>query len=288
MSELKEVCRNFTASFCINGHFVFYAGQSYLSALALGYKSIVKCFVNQLKCIKEEGLTRIGEVPCLMGEFGIPMDMDQGRAFVSGDYSAHEKALNANYIAMEENLLNCTLWTYVSDNSHKWGDNWNGEDLSVVTRGNLNNGSGENSSTAMRPPENSDHAMAPGSESSGSAGEGLMGRVQNAFVRPYAMKTSGIPLSMQFDMNKVIFRYYFHNDRYAPVAGHETVIFVPEIHFGSDPDQLKIIVSDGTYTCHLDKQLILYKHSDLVLKEHFIWISKKPHNRKQTSVCNIL
>ena len=60
--------------------------------------------------------------------------MDDKIAYSSGDYSSQIKAMDANMSALERNLLNFTLWTYCSDNCNKWGDQWNGEDLSLWSR----------------------------------------------------------------------------------------------------------------------------------------------------------
>ena len=57
--------------------------------------------------------------------------MDGKKAYVTGDYTSQIKAMDANMSALERNLLNFTLWTYCSDNCNKWGDQWNGEDLSL-------------------------------------------------------------------------------------------------------------------------------------------------------------
>lgn len=74
-----------------------------------------------------------------IGEIGIPYDMDGKAAYGyadnakgKGDYSSQQKALDASLNACDgANALNYTIWTYVTENSHEWGDNWNLEDLSL-------------------------------------------------------------------------------------------------------------------------------------------------------------
>lgn len=58
--------------------------------------------------------------------------MDKKRAYRDGDYTNQVRALDASLNACDgDNMLSYTIWNYCSDNSHKWGDLWNGEDLSI-------------------------------------------------------------------------------------------------------------------------------------------------------------
>ncbi|KAG0344567.1 hypothetical protein BG004_004358 [Podila humilis] len=105
---------------------------NYASAIKIGEKAIKECFRYQLACIKDEGQASIGYHPTLIGEIGIPYDMNSGRAYKpGGNYKDQVKAMDANMYALESNHLNFTLWNYAPDNSHMWGDLWNGEDLSL-------------------------------------------------------------------------------------------------------------------------------------------------------------
>lgn len=68
----------------------------------------------------------------MMGEIGIPYDLDKKKAYKDGDYSNQTRALDASLNACDgTNALNYSIWTYCPDNSHEYGDLWNGEDLSV-------------------------------------------------------------------------------------------------------------------------------------------------------------
>lgn len=107
--------------------------SSILSALSFGPRGVKDNFARQLGMIKSEGLAFIGDIPCLIGEIGIPFDMDNKSAYNNGNYSKQKLALDANMSALERNLLNFTLWNYCADNVNKWGDNWNGEDLSLIS-----------------------------------------------------------------------------------------------------------------------------------------------------------
>ena len=107
-----------------------------LGALSFGYGGIKNNFSRQLCLIKDEGTTYLGDTPCLIGEIGIPYDMDGKAAYKPGGaaYKKQILAMNANMTALERNLLNFTLWNYCPDNGHQWGDLWNGEDLSIWSK----------------------------------------------------------------------------------------------------------------------------------------------------------
>ncbi|KAF9199810.1 hypothetical protein BGZ49_010021 [Haplosporangium sp. Z 27] len=107
---------------------------NYAAAVKIGEKSIKECFRYQLECIKTEGQAAIGQHPTLIGEIGIPYDMNDGKSYKpNGNYKDQIKAMDANMYALESNHLNFTLWNYCPDNCHKWGDRWNGEDLSLFS-----------------------------------------------------------------------------------------------------------------------------------------------------------
>lgn len=111
---------------------------NYAAAVKIGEKAIKECFRNQLASIKEEGQQAIGQHPTLIGEIGIPYDLNDGKSYrANGNYKDQIKAMDANMYALESNHLNFTLWNYCPDNSHKWGDQWNGEDLSLWSKDDL-------------------------------------------------------------------------------------------------------------------------------------------------------
>lgn len=135
----------------------------FLRAFRVGEKAIRQCFVDQLETMRKEGYSHIGAYPCVMGEIGIPYDMDvvnnntvvdnnmfivcliacwqwllvlfnsikKGRIDIQSPDSSQNRALDANINALEKNLMNYTLWQYMPDNNQQWGDLWNGEDLSL-------------------------------------------------------------------------------------------------------------------------------------------------------------
>ncbi len=165
--------------------------------LVQGAEAVRQSFANQLAAVKDRGTTRMGGVPTLIGEFGIPFDMNGKKAYEDGDFSSQVQALDASYSAMEANLLNSTIWNYTPDNTNERGDKWNDEDLSIFSR---------------------DQQDDPADISSG-------GRALEAVVRPYARKTAGEPISMGFDLASRIFTFEFKHD---PSVSEPTEIFVPE------------------------------------------------------------
>ncbi|CAK7208701.1 hypothetical protein SCUCBS95973_000191 [Sporothrix curviconia] len=104
-------------------------------AIRVGETAIRNCFKDQLATLRQEGLDRVGDHPCILTEFGIPYDMDEKEAYRTGDYSSQSAAMDANHYGVEGALMEgYTLWVYMTQNDHKRGDQWNGEDLSIVSK----------------------------------------------------------------------------------------------------------------------------------------------------------
>lgn len=107
-----------------------------IKALRLGGKKVNKVISDQLGALATDANTDEPEeeqvaLPTLIGETGIPFNLDQGKAYRDGDYSNHVAALDAILSGCDDHLLNYTLWDYSAANTHAWGDHWNGEDLSI-------------------------------------------------------------------------------------------------------------------------------------------------------------
>ncbi|KAH6561401.1 hypothetical protein BASA83_002406 [Batrachochytrium salamandrivorans] len=125
--------------------------KNVLQASYFGMTGANRNYRNQIFNIVRAGTERVGLKPCLIGECGIPMDINEKAAFETGDYKHHTNFLDAVINAMEYNLVNFTLWNYNPHNDNAFGDHWNGEDFSIYSRTNSNAPSGENSRQNSRP-----------------------------------------------------------------------------------------------------------------------------------------
>lgn len=114
--------------------------SSVLGALRVGERAIRNCLREQLGMLKADAHDILGDpYPTLIGEIGVPFDMDGKRSYgldgsskYVGDYTQQTRALDCSLNGADgSNMINWTLWTYCPDNSHLWGDGWNLEDLSL-------------------------------------------------------------------------------------------------------------------------------------------------------------
>lgn len=112
--------------------------KSPVQAVKIGERAIRKSLQEQLGVLKDD-CKILGSYPTIIGEIGIPYDMDGKKAYgytdggkYRGDYTSQQKALDASLNATDgPNALSYTIWTYCTDSSHMWGDGWNLEDLSL-------------------------------------------------------------------------------------------------------------------------------------------------------------
>ena len=202
------------------------AVDSALMKVVFGRRAVRRSLSLQLARLKRQAAERIGEVPTLLAEFGVPFDMNGGASFHSGDFCRQAEALDRSFQAIEANLLDCTIWSYACDNTNARGDLWNGEDLSVFSR---------------------DQQADPSNVDSG-------GRALPALVRPYPRATAGEIVSMSFDMKSRAFELVFRHD---PRAGAPTEIFVPRLQY---PHGVRVEVSDGVWEEHPERQALEYRH----------------------------
>jgi hypothetical protein len=140
----------------------------------LGRKQLAAYFREQLGKGAAWTRERMGDIPALLGEFGLPFDMNGKRAYRTGNYRFHEEALGMYYDAIDAHLLHSTIWNYTAGNTHEGGDGWNGEDLSICFNGE--------------------------------------GRAAAGWLRPYPMATAGLPLALSWDRKRRVLSYRFRAD----------------------------------------------------------------------------
>jgi len=105
------------------------------------------------------------------------MDFNGGEAFQTGRWDRQISALDTTLRALDMALLSATLWNYSPDNSNRWGDGWNDEDLSIFSRDQTRDRS--------------------------DVYEG--GRALPAVIRPVAWRVAGEPLEMAYDLRTRVF-----------------------------------------------------------------------------------
>jgi hypothetical protein len=169
-----------------------------------------------------------GGAPTLIGEFGIPYDLDAGAAYWAwrdGDrgpapWAKHVAALDLMYNALDELLLHSTQWNYTASNRNdlRIGDGWNQEDLSIFS---------------------ADQRLDPADPDSG-------GRALEGFCRPFARRVQGRIRRMQFDRERRAFRLEYDAD---PTIGAPTEIYVPRLQF---PGGIEPRVDGGAADLHHD------------------------------------
>lgn len=190
-------------------------------------KRVRQVFKDQLQGIKSQSNNIFDGVPTLIGEFGIPYDMNGKKSFKSGNYKKHVDALTLYYELLDELQLHSTQWNYTADNNNEWGDLWNMEDLSIFSR---------------------DQQTDPDDINSGS-------RALEGFSRPYPMKTTGTPIKYNFrgTRTRKIFEFSYHND---PSLETSTQIYVPKHQFPHGPG---VLVLGAEY--HWEDQILHLKSS---------------------------
>lgn len=195
----------------------------------VGAQNVKRSFEEQLKTRREEADGAMGGVPVLIGEIGIPFDLNEKRAYKTGDFRAQIRAANASLNALEANLLSYTWWNYTPDNTNERGDQWNDEDLSLFSR---------------------DQQSDPDDVNSG-------GRALQAMVRPYAWATAGIPTRQRFDIDTGVFEFAFSHDDALDPAEAPTEIVVPAYCY---PEGYRVEITDGEYEIDHERGVLLYRH----------------------------
>lgn len=165
---------------------------------------------------------------------------------------AWDASLNA---ADGKNALNFTVWTYVPDNSHEYGDLWNGEDLSLWSADDLEkpseiesapattaaspvDSSAASSTTLIGSALNKFTSFSPDQISSGSFSASLIldgARAIDAICRPFAIAIVGQPIRADFNFYTSEYKLSVRvgADDKVP-QGVATEVYLPFIHYAAD------------------------------------------------------
>lgn len=238
---------------------------------SLGMRMIQKSYSRGISVAKKEA-SKIGTggVPVLIGETGIPFDMNAGdnktvffrqhqpkAAFDTGDFSACTNALCRSMCAMEEAQVSYTIWCYQPENTNKYGDGWNGEDLSLFSK----------------------DQVVPGDEDDLFAG----GRSLLAAIRPYPVKVAGDVIKFSFLLFSKARRFSLLFQADHSLETKETVIFLPRYHFPHGAS-IKVKKGGGSYEIDWDSQTLTYTHTDSSTKNHIV-VEKILAPRKKEVCC---
>lgn len=166
----------------------------------LGRAAVARSFRDQLASDVAFAREKMGGMPCLLGEFGLPFDMNGKYGYRTGDYRPHETALGMYYDAVDSLMLHSTIWNYTADNTVARGDGWNDEDLSIWSK-----------------------------ETGPKAIDG--------WRRPYPTAVAGTPLAFTWDRRARRFELRFRPaEPDSQAAAEPTVVYAPAACFGGAPE----------------------------------------------------
>lgn len=182
--------------------------------LRVGKHNVRKVISHQLGELAEDI-----RLPTLVGETGIPFNLDGSKAYKNGNYTNQVKALDTILSGCDDHILSYTIWAYSAINNHEWGDHWNGEDLSIYC-----------AETGSFP----DHHMLRGFR--GAA----------AWCRPYVQSLDGSPVAMTFNYKTSRFTLQVESDK----AG-QAAVYIPWLHYRKTDESkeldIQVTVSEGSY-----------------------------------------
>lgn len=208
-SHWYDVLTLFSKSF--NGEMALYLREM---SLVQGRAEVAAAFKNDIALYAQLSREVMGDIPTLIGEFGLAYDMNNKQAFRDGDYSLHELALTLYYDALDASLVHSTQWNYTPDNSNRWGDHWNEEDLSIYSP---------------------DQRTNPDDINSG-------GRAIRGFCRPYVPVAAGRLLRVHFDHATATFTAEIEVN---PAISAPTEVYVPLAWYANGA---QVEVSSGSAT----------------------------------------
>jgi len=225
-------------SLMLRRHLSFVTFDQTKEKIVLGRRQVEKQIKKDLARFQTQAKHLLGEMPVLIGETGIAYDMENKKAYKTGNFTVQIKAMDRLIRALDANFLNYTLWNYTADNSNEHGDGWNGEDLSIFSR---------------------DQQADPKDINSG-------GRALEALVRPWPRKIAGRPTRIRFNLKTREFRFSLRPDTDAA-----TEICIPQYPY---PHGYTVQVSGGSFQIDNAAHLV-YWHLEPENKVHTIRISPR-------------
>lgn len=150
--------------------------------------------LEKRKRMPRDAQERAVTLPLLVGEFGLPFDLNHKKMLQTGDYSRAVQAMSMYYSIFDVLEIGSMQWNYSVENSDELGDMWNRENLSIFAHG---------------------------------QGRGVQG-----FSRPFAPVVCGQRLLSKFADNRFTLRYLPHSANCAfPDPNACTIVYVPTAHF---------------------------------------------------------
>ncbi|CAD6919139.1 unnamed protein product [Tilletia laevis] len=185
-------------------------GMFFAQALYFGAKGPKRNYATQISNLIANAHLSLGRGPTLIGEVGIPFDINSHYAFKTSDYRVQSRLMDALIGAMESCWASFTLWNYYAQNTTEQG---NAEDFSFMTL----SGGAQDRLNKRR-----------------FAGQELYkhGRALDAVIRPCVVKIAGVPLSTSFQLESLSFNLVWANSFSWPLQ------LDPSSRAPSRPDQV--------------------------------------------------
>ncbi|KAG8708082.1 hypothetical protein FRC08_000114 [Ceratobasidium sp. 394] len=223
-------------------------GMFVLRALYWGHQGARDNYTLQIGNIVRAAYNSLSSArPVIIGECGIPMDMNNGEAFKSGDFEWHARMMDSLMTALERNLVGFTLWNYNPDNDDVHGDFWNGENFSWFSRCRADSSLPSDASSPLL--DQSSHALDTGA------------RLLPVIVRPYPAKVAGVPLSFSYEPRTGAFKFVYDTSANADLIGSkESEIFLPASLTRSRT--LLVSASGMEWTYDAARQTLFVVHQD--------------------------
>lgn len=206
----------------------------FTGAVRQGEEAIEQGYVEELVALKSASDALGGGAPTLIGECGIPYDLNDAESYArwaAGErgpevWAAQAAALDRMYNAFDHLLLSSTQWNYTASNRNDpmIGDGWNQEDLSIWS---------------------ADQVDDPADPDSG-------GRAVEGFSRPFVRAAQGTVLSQRFDRRTGVFEAVVEVDA---SIGEPTELYVPLRQYAEGFD----CAVDGHAVVERDGQRVLVK-----------------------------